>query len=249
LLADAEGLREVLVSAIADNHPDLPAAIEPERYLACRQFLARFKNIYTLNYDLLLYWAFMNDEDGVELDCDDGFRSLDGLDEDDQVDYVTWEPGRDGQNIFFLHGALHIFDADTEVQKYTWRRTGVRLIEQVRTALSSELYPIFVAEGESASKFAKIRHSDFLAKAYRSFQKIGGTLFIFGHSMAASDEHIIKLIEKGKTKQIFVSLFGDPDNPANRAIRRRMDAMLANRPVRRPLEVQYFDADTAHVWG
>ena len=32
---------------------------------------------------------------------------------------MTWEPGRHAQNIHYLHGALHIFDAQTEVQKYT----------------------------------------------------------------------------------------------------------------------------------
>ncbi len=249
LLVDAAGLREVLVTAIADNHPELPSDIEASRYAACRQFLSGFKTVYTLNYDLLLYWALMNDEDGLEVECDDGFRTLDDPEGDGQEDYVTWEPGRPGQNIFYLHGALHIFDAGAEVQKYTWTRTGVRLIEQIRAALNNHLYPIFVAEGESKAKFTKIRHSDFLAKAYRSFQAIGGTLFIFGHSMATSDEHIIKLIEKGKVKQVFISIFGDPENPANRAIQRRMDVMKASRPAKRPLEVQYFSAETAKVWG
>jgi hypothetical protein len=59
---DAAGLREVLVRAIAQNHPDFPGTIDGDQYAACRRFLAHFKNIYTLNYDLLLYWALMNDE-------------------------------------------------------------------------------------------------------------------------------------------------------------------------------------------
>src|SRR5687768_16645338 len=52
---DADGLREVLVRAIADNHPAWPGEIDPGRYAACRRFLSRFDNVYTLNYDLQLY--------------------------------------------------------------------------------------------------------------------------------------------------------------------------------------------------
>lgn len=55
LREDADGLREVLVRAIADNHPAWPGEIAPERDVACRRFLAHFDNISTLNYDLLLY--------------------------------------------------------------------------------------------------------------------------------------------------------------------------------------------------
>lgn len=163
---DADGLREVLVRAIADNHPGYPGEIVPERYAACRRFLSRFDNIYTLNYDLLLYWAVMQSEIPPPVRSDDGFRTP----EEGEQEYVTWEPGRHAQNIHYLHGALHIFDASTEVQKYTWTNTGIRLIDQIRAALNNGLYPIFVAEGESAQKFERIRHSDFLSKAYRSFR-------------------------------------------------------------------------------
>lgn len=243
---DADALREVLVRAIADNHPAWPGEISSQSYTACRHFLAHFKNIYTLNYDLLLYWALMQDEiDPPQLRSDDGFRtSIENGEE-----YVTWESGRHGQNIFYLHGALHVFDAGTEVQKYTWANTGVRLIEQVRAALQTNRYPIFVAEGESSHKLVRIRHSDFLAKAYRSFQEIGNALFVFGHSMAQSDDHILRLICRGKIKQLFVGLYGDEDSEQNLFIRRRVEQLQGMRGTRKRLEVEYYDARSARVWG
>lgn len=245
LRKDADGLREVLVRAIADNHPAWPGDIEPQRYGACRRFLSRFGNIYSLNYDLLLYWAVMQSEIGPAVTSDDGFRTP----EDGQQDYVTWEPGRFAQNIHYLHGALHIFDAGTEVQKYTWANTGIRLIDQIRAALTAGLYPIFVAEGDSAHKFERIRHSDFLSKAYRSFQEIGNTLFVFGHSMAPNDDHITRLIGRGKVKQLFVGLYGDENSEGNQRIRRRVETLQGMRPRSRPLEAFFFDAQSAHVWG
>jgi hypothetical protein len=245
LQEDADGLREVLVRAIADNHPAWPGEIAAERYGACKRFLEHFGNIYTLNYDLLLYWALMHDEIEPHVPCDDGFRTP----EEGEEEYVTWEPGRHAQNIHYLHGALHIFDAGTEVQKYTWTNTGVRLIDQIRAALTNGLYPIFVAEGESRQKFERIRHSDFLSKAYRSFQEIGNALFIYGHSMAPNDDHIIRLIGRGKLKQLFVGIYGDEDSEGNQSIKRKVDTLQSMRPRTRPLECAYFDAASARVWG
>jgi hypothetical protein len=242
---DAAGLREVLVRAIADNHPGHPGDIALARYSACRQFLAHFDMIYSLNYDLLLYWALMHTELHPPVRCDDGFRTP----ESGEAEYVTWEPGRYAQNVHYLHGTLHIFDAGTEVQKYTWSNTGIRLIDQIRAALHGGLYPIFVAEGESAQKFERIRHNDFLSKAYRSFQEIGNTLFIYGHSMAPNDAHIMRLIGRGKLKQLFVGIYGDENSEGNQLIRRQVELLQAMRPPRRPLSVAYFDAASASVWG
>jgi hypothetical protein len=87
IAADAVALRELLVSTIAARHPARPGDIEPARYQACRTFLANFKNIYTLNYDLLLYWALMQEELEPELTFDDGFRRPEGGD----AEYVSWD--------------------------------------------------------------------------------------------------------------------------------------------------------------
>ncbi|HKV98829.1 MAG TPA: DUF4917 family protein [Vicinamibacterales bacterium] len=243
---DATGLREILVRAIAENHPDRPGDIASARYASCRRFLAHFKNIYTLNYDLLLYWALMNGELPPPVECDDGFRTP----ETGTQDYVTWDSDRHSQNVYYLHGALHIFDARTEIQKYTWANTGIRLIDQIRSALTNNLYPIFVAEGASDQKFEHIQHSAFLSKAYRSFQAIGGTLLVYGHAMAPSDHHVIRLIGRGrKIKQLLVGIYGDPESDSNRQIVSRVDELRAMRPSARPLQASFFDADTAQVWG
>lgn len=247
MLQDAEGLREVLVKTIASSHPEHPGDIAEDEYASCRKFLGHFNLIYTLNYDLLLYWALMHTEDGEDPSSDDGFRKPDY---DYGADYVTWESGQShDQNVWYLHGALHVFDTGTEIQKYTWVNTGVRLIEQIRDALSRDYFPLFVAEGTSAEKIKRIRHSDYLAKAYRSFQSIGGALFIFGHSLASNDEHFLKLIEKGKVQHLFVGLFGDPNSETNRVIIRRAERMAQARKKSSNLAVSFFDSESAEVWG
>lgn len=243
---DADGLREVLVQTIASSHPEWPGEITEVEYAACRKFLSNFETIYTLNYDLLLYWAQMHTASNAAPSSDDGFRKPE---DDFEADYVTWEPSQShGQNTWFLHGALHVFDSGTEIQKYTWVNTGVCLIEQIRDALKRDYFPLFVAEGTSNEKLERIRHSDYLAKAYRSFCEISGALFVYGHSLAANDEHYLKRIERGKINHLYVGIYGDPASGSNESIIKRALIMITARGKGKPLNVSFYDAATAKVW-
>ena len=244
--ADADMLREVLVQTIADSHPSRPDDIKKTEYASAKAFLFHFKRIFTLNYDLLLYWTLMRNEIAPVIPCDDGFRKPEG---DPEAGYVTWEPENSfDQNVYYLHGALHLFDAGSELQKYTWVNTGVALIDQIRKALAENKFPEFVSEGSNVEKFTHIRHSDYLSKAYRSFLQIGGSLFVYGHGMAENDEHILRAIEHNKVSALYVSIYGDPASTINKHIIRRASAMPARRKNRQKLKVNFFSADTTPVW-
>lgn len=248
MMSDSNQLKELLVRTIAKTHPERPSDISDKEYEACQRFLNNFASVYTMNYDLLLYWTKMHE---TSRRGDDGFRTA----EDDiltgfESDYVVWEPSQSHeQNMWFLHGALHIFDSGTEIRKFTWARTGIRLIEQTRDALNRNFFPLFVAEGTSKEKFERVRHSDYLAKAYRSFEEIRYCLFIYGHSLSPNDEHYLHLIEKGHLRHIYVGLHGDSTSDSNRQIIRRAEQMRNVRGTRRPLDVTFFDSASAQVWG
>ena len=252
---DAKGLREVLVTAIAQNHPARPSEILRKEYQACKLFLGNFQNgrIYTLNYDLLLYWALMQDDISPDLTHDDGFRTAeeDEEEEGNENDYVTWiDEKRYDQNIFYLHGALHIFDAGAELKKYTWIRTGIPLIDQIRNALENEMFPLIVSEGKSEEKLSKIRHSDYLSRGLKSLSEIRDSLFIFGHSLAKNDNHILKVIERGRIQHLYIGLYGNSDDPSNKRIISRAKLMQDYRKSKqRSMEVSFYDASSAHVWG
>jgi len=247
LKTDADGLREVLVQAIASSHPEWPGEITDEEYNSCRIFLSYFNNVYTLNYDLLLYWAVMHNDDGEKIKSDDGFRKPE--DEFDS-EYVVWEAGTSrSQNIWYLHGALHVFDAGSEIQKYTWINTGQRLIEQIRDALNRDYFPLFVAEGTSKEKLERIMHNEYLAKGKRSFSSIQGALFIHGHSLAENDEHFIKAIEKRKIKHLYIGLYGEENSKSNKVIKARAQRIVNNRANSKPIQVSFYDSKSAKVWG
>ena len=262
MAADAEALKDILIQTVANNHPNIPNEINDEQFWACRRFLAHFLGdgnkdgkVYTLNYDLLLYWTLMHEDmgfdDPISLAANDGF----GRDEDTEPEYVNWmgESGAHGQRVHYLHGALHLFDAGAELQKYTWVNTGKPLLEQAREAMGARKFPLFVAEGKSNQKLAKIKHSAYLHHSYKSFSSQMGqrndALYIFGHSLAENDQHILKKIARGKIGQIYVGLYGDPNSDGNKAIRSAANALGAHRDERVPLSVAFFDAGSAQVWG
>lgn len=244
---DAAILRDVLAETIAENHPSRPYDVSDEQYASCRAFLSNFGGqIYTLNYDLLLYWTLMQSEIQPAIVSDDGFRSPDGHDKE----YVTWDvQNTDNQRIHYLHGALHIYDAGPELLKYTWNRTDIPLVEQIRASLNRREYPLIVTEGTSSQKKGRIQHSNFLGRSYRSFAKIRNSLFIYGHSLAENDEHLLTLIDHGKVGKIFVGIYGDPADEANSKVIHRASLIAKRRgnPQKEP-EVHFYDAASAHVW-
>jgi hypothetical protein len=181
---------------------------------------------------------------------DDGFRYEEGQ------DYVVWHPEEaKSQNIFYLHGALHLFDTGAEIKKYTWNKTGVRLIDQVRAELKQDNFPLFVAEGNSVEKMTRINHSQYLGRGIRSFAEIGGSLFVYGHSLADNDRHYLEFIVKNKVEKLFVSLFCDESakqDKENALVRQRAECFVNARvqlKKKYPLEVIFYDAKSAKVWG
>jgi hypothetical protein len=114
---------------------------------------------------------------------------------------------------------------------------------------------LFVAEGSSEQKLAKIQHSAYLHHSYKSFCTVcsqGGraALFIYGHSLADTDRHILDRIGRSKLGHLFVSIFGDPDDTRNQAIRAAAERIAARRsPGSAPLKLDFYDAASAEVWG
>jgi len=260
----SQKIREILVSTIAENHPAAPRLINDEQYVCCRTFLANFIDkqvkgaIYTVSYDLLLYWvlmSFLGNKD-FEVEPCDGFGK-DIFIEQDAVrvsDYVTWqgETKSNDQNVHYLHGALHLYDLGADVEKYTWQNSGQTLISQAKDAIGKAKFPIFVAEGDCLKKLTKIKHCAYLYHSYKSFStRMNVTkdncLFTFGFSFSDNDDHLIKKIVSGKISFLYVGLKGSAEE--NQKIINKIEGLCLQRASNSPLEVSYYDADSAKVWG
>lgn len=259
----AERLKELLISMIAVNHPEFPAEILDDEYESCAKFLSPFvssrrpsASIYTLNYDLLLYWTIMYSLDKSRriFQADDGFRSPP---EEHEQKYLEWSvKGGNQQRVHYLHGALHLLTSQTRVLKYAWNRTGIRLLTQIEAALNEDRFPLFVAEGDSTGKEEKIIRNAYLHRAFRSFSssldKSDASLVTYGWSFSESDAHIKRVIVNSSLKTIFISVYGSPDSEENRMLFERVRQVQAWRESKEnsvPLSVNYFNAESANIWG
>lgn len=256
LRAKASALKEALANSLANLHPDIYYDISNASYERALQFLQPFSTIYSTNYDMLLYWALMQANEFDELSTarrDDGFREGKASDS-----YVVWNPLDGGtQSVHYLHGALHLYmDAEQgELQKLTWKRTSIPLVEQIRDQLAMNRYPLMVSEGTTQEKRAAILNSAYLGRSLRSLSNIGGGLVAFGFSFSHNDSHIVEAIVNSTVSRLAVGVFGEFSSSANIDLRSNVDkavmsrqARIERRASRTPLEVQYFDASTALVW-
>lgn len=268
MLADSDVLKELLVATIAKRHPPFPAAIDDTQYAACRSFLSHFISkgsggrLYTLNYDLLLYWCLMHElpDESFVLAHNDGFSRDTWFDggELQQSEELYWQR-TDKQNIHYLHGALHLYQGGERLEKFSWIDKGIPLIDQARDYIENRKFPVFVSEGDTAKKVARINHHPYLFNSSTSFRGVcnGGKgskpgnncLFTYGVSFSSNDAHVFEQIGHGRIKHLFVGLFGEPDSAENQQIFALMNSLKQQRQDEYPLMVSYYDSASAAVWG
>lgn len=80
--------------------------------------------------------------------------------------------------------------------------------------------------------------------------KIRKQPFIFGHTMADNDQHVLRLIEGGRMTSLWVGLCGYPNNQGNRSIISHAEGLAPARIQRKNanLEVNFYDAVSAEPW-
>jgi len=251
IYTDAMKLKEHLVDIITNNHPEKITEISDEEFMNSANFIKNYDSIYTLNYDLLLYWTtikldtFFEDKQirNKRLEIKDGFYDPDK----GHTDYVTYANNNfiNKANIFYLHGALHIFDKKDKIIKNTYKRTDRILREQTLENLDNEIYPIFVSEGTSSQKKSKILHNAYLNHCYRSLRSIGARkkedcLIIFGTMLKTNDEHIQNAIIENNVKKIYIGI-------SSKDIIPEFD-IFVERANKKYKKVYFYDYRSAKVW-
>jgi len=231
---DQEILKEALVKAIAKTHPSIPNKITDTQFVAVRKFLSTFGNIFSLNYDLLLYWAINKfDIDPPGYRVDDGFRYPN-----------VWNVVDTNQNLFFLHGGLHLYDEGMCIKKHAYTNNGFTIIDHVRSNLQKQKFPLFVSEPTDSKKKSKIEHNPYLNIAFRKFGEIQGSLFIHGHSMDENDKHIFNQITSSDVRKVYISIFGNEHSPENKKSKANALAYIQTQNI----SVNFYQAETAPVW-
>lgn len=179
-------LKEDLLDAIKALHPEHVFTVQQGDSDRCALFLKKFLgsggHIYTTNYDLLLYWVLMRNQ--VFESVDSFGQDKENLDEyvpEDELEYseLRWGKYRDNQVIFYVHGALPLFDTGVEIIKEEYDN-GHYLLENVGERISRGEYPIFVTADNGCEKLTHIMHNRYLTHCYESLTNMEGSLVTFG---------------------------------------------------------------------
>lgn len=238
--SDLMAIKQELVNAISKVHSKFPdqKSVDAEEKLRCARFLKRFKYIYTLNYDFLLYWVWMK---GLEhrphlLEGEDGFRGGGAFKS------INSSTG----GIRFLHGGLHLYNQNGLVmkQRYSSRSS---LLKQVEQGLNKGNYPIFIAEGSSSKKLQAIRQNVYLKSCFDEFAASGPDLVIFGSNLSSSDKHLIDAISENKNlANIYVSSHGNLSSHLESALN---SIAFSRRKKKLPLDrIAWFDTTRLNIW-
>ena len=236
LTADAQRTREALVKAVNDTHPAHKDELAFQ-YDSGAKFLAHFSTVFSLNYDLLLYWLNLEKlalRDGFGLGTKTGAgRFLGPFREDADC------------HIFNLHGGLHLFqDGAGGVLKAL--NTGDGVIATITKTISQDhRLPLYVAEGTSAAKMRKINSDAYLRHCYDTLRGNPATVFVFGHSAAENDEHIYRAVFASETEHVYFGIYQPNDDKL-----RELNGQLAKYRAlgNRRIGYSFFDAETAHAW-
>ncbi len=235
LSSEADKLRRALVHAVREIHPAHREDIAGE-IPACIKFLSQFDIIFTLNYDLLLYWVILENTKRFQ----DGF----GLAEDRNG--FRWPFKTEAHcNVYNLHGGLQLFKTtDNEVEKRVDQGSGV--IDAIAsTILDAKRLPLYVAEGTSVQKLAHIYAVPYLRHCYEQLQQSANAFFVYGHSASANDAHIFDALFNSQISHLYFCVHKPTaDVPA-------IDGELARHQKRNESDIDYtlVDAETAKVWG
>ncbi|WP_455940909.1 DUF4917 family protein [Helicobacter pullorum] len=245
LLEDSRRLKQFLIDIITNNHPEKITEIPDDKFNSTIDFIKAYNNIYSLNYDLLLYWSMEKLREKIEnKQIQDGIKGFtDGFCNSDDGNYVVFNNNSHRNTCLYLHGALHIFDSGNEIIKKTYSRTGIPLKEQIGEELNNNRYPVFVSEGTSEQKKTKILHNAYLNHCYKSLCAIGGDLVIFGTTLKSNDEHIQDAILKSKIKNIY---FGVSD--LGKGKQELSDFIEKNKKLDNQKQISFYDYKSVKIW-
>jgi hypothetical protein len=252
-------VRLSLINAVKDIHPphsslqfDLPNV---------GKFISGFKTIFSLNYDLMLYWATQKVNERKRNRIKDGFNTPVNLsiaqknrtfEFSSDIDLLR-KPFRDNDSstmVFYPHGSLLLYQTRSRKdERKIISATEGGLLKTITDFWSrNKGNPIFVCEGDSDRKLEAISGSKYLTHVYQNeLPRTGDTLTIYGWGIGGQDAHIVKQLAKGRYKKIAMSIYTQNKSPIQ--LDREMDEYLNKlKKIVSPEHVQFFDAASDGCW-
>lgn len=139
-------------------------------------------------------------QDHVLKKVDDGSEPLDLFAEMPEFSFRN----KDTQNLFFLHGAFHIYQKDGSNRKITQTKDKA-LYNRLADILNTDGQDI-VCVFQSSNKAATIEGNEYLNNGLNKLQTLSGNLVIIGSSLDENDSHVFDKINDSHIQTVYISV-------------------------------------------
>ncbi|HHX7430308.1 DUF4917 family protein [Legionella pneumophila] len=208
--------RNALINTVKAAHIqyDKDDEVFVEKLQNASNFLKNFSIVYSLNYDLILYWVIAMGNRGGNIFKDCFWEKL--TDTNFNLFNSDWDFLKTptlGQKkailIFYPHGNLtlarvkqkHLNEIDLKIVS----ADQMHLDAIIKTWENENLEPVFISEGDYNEKKNRIYESNYLRKIYeKGFEEVGQKLVFYGWGISQEDYHILERlqnIQKERTNQ------------------------------------------------
>lgn len=235
-------LQAAFIRALSGIHPKRPTFLDPHNWEACQDFAANFHDIYTLNYDLLVYWLNMKAKP------DERWR--DGFFPNDD-DVLTYAPGNHDSRptITFLHGGLHLYEVDGQFHKLVWAGPGETMITQLQDGLDLGIFPLFIAEGTQEAKQNRIAKSTYLREGFARLARAHGNIITFGVSFGENDIHVLETLAASRhLRSLSLGVFSENSLERYEKVIEKFST-LRQAAGHEPIPTFLYDAASVLPWG
>jgi len=239
-------LRDSLIATIRDIHPTYQSVEHLLPKIA--NFLANFRTVLSLNYDLLVYWSMLIGNDNFECqwfkDCyvrGEFEKNFDYL-------YKPHSSATGSTLVFYPHGSLFLATDIYGDEVKLIRSRDDCLVETILSKWQEKDYmPLFVSEGTTTEKFRAITRSNYLNTVYDAvLTKISDSLVIYGWSASEQDEHIFNAIDYQDVTDIAISVH--TENPNWESYCDRIEDRIARTYHLRESNLYFFDSECKGCW-
>jgi hypothetical protein len=224
-----------LVHELTKIHPKGICEIEEGKADNCFNFLSVYLEqgaVFTLNYDLLLYWASIRAIKTMTDLYRDGFSTLNST-----GNGWIWAD-KDNTNIFYCHGALNLYSANSRCFKTSHDQLCFLPIKE---KLERGYNPLYVSANTSEKKLERIEKSNYLSSCLRALKSISGILVVIGFSASENDKHILNAIKEAQSINSLKIYFGVYDSSKLDEISQTLDNCGLQ-------GYELFDSKTALIW-
>lgn len=212
----------------AVNYSHVPTRFDG--LLTINRAFRAFQNIFTTNYDLIPYWAIMQEDTWR-------FRDL-FWGEDTTFNPRNTEVYADRTVISYLHGAIHLVELpDGTTKKLT--ANGLNTLADLFDLNRPEYFPLIISEGSAERKLSRIKRNDYLRFSFEKFQSSEGNMVVIGHSLHKEyDQHLLDTLRDGELNSIAIGVWPDQQPEQIMLFKSRIHSEIKGK------KVYFFDSKT-----